>query len=135
MTIFGIGSFLAVESVFVFLVSSAVAGDFECIREMVIMAASAIEPSAQFMIDFAFLFISSFASFLPAAQTKVAGFPLILRKSIGSFECFAGAVKKNFAPRCAEGFGKFAGGVCFYRLEVLCGQGGVMEVWICGFAW
>lgn len=79
------GSSLAVESVFVFLVSSAVAGGFECIREMVIMAASAVEPSAQFMIDFAFLFISSSASFFPTSQTKVAGVPLILRKKHWEF--------------------------------------------------
>ena len=79
------GSSLAIESVFVFLVSSAVAGGFECIREMVIMAARAIEPSAQFMIDFAFLFISSSAFFSPTAQTRVAGFPLILRKEHWEF--------------------------------------------------
>ena len=120
------GSSLAVESVFVFLVSSAVAGGFECIREMVIMAASAVEPSAQFMIDFAFLFLSSSASFFRRAKQGAPGFHLFCGKSIGSFECFAGAVKKNFATCCADLASLPAGfvGVCFYRLEVLCGQGG-----------
>lgn len=79
------GSSLAVEAVFVFLVSSAVAGGFECIREMVIMAASAVAPSVQFRIDFVFLFISSSASFFQRRKQRSPGFRLFCGKSIENF--------------------------------------------------
>lgn len=78
-------SSLAVEPVFVFLVSSAVAGGFECIRETVIMAASAVAPSVQFRIDFVFLFISSSASFFWRRKQRSPGFRLFAKRALEIF--------------------------------------------------
>lgn len=73
-------SFSAVAAAFVPLVSSAVAGGFECIREMVIAAASAVEPSAQRRIDFVFLFITVLRVLSFPAQQGSTGFPFASRK-------------------------------------------------------